>query len=92
MTDTSFPLNRQARIWQVDSVCVSSVPTLRVYGVSPESSALQIRVLGPTTESRSGVARPMIAQASMSLSELRQLRDMIDSEVARLSGSDAAAA
>lgn len=84
MPDTTIALNRLARIQEVKHAPVDESAKLRLYGASPESAVLQIRVHGPITESRAGTPRPMVATAYLDAAQLRELRDLIDDEISRL--------
>lgn len=79
---------RRAEIREAKFATFSSPACLRIYPATPEQTCLQIRVVGPTTNSRVGKDRGMIASASLTLAELRVLRAALDAEIARLAPTD----
>jgi hypothetical protein len=85
MSDNSFSLSRLSRIKEVgDDVQMVRPASLRIYGMSPEATVIQIRVVGPTTANGVGKDRKMVASAVLCASDLVALRGYIDQELTRL--------
>lgn len=85
MSDNSFSLGRLSRIKEVgDDVQMVRPASLRIYGMSPEATVIQIRVVGPITANGKGQDRKMVASAVLGASDLIALRGFIDQELMRL--------
>ena len=87
--DQTLPV-LQASIHTVplDVVQMTAVGCLRVFSLTPYSTSVQVRVLGPIDYNQRGVPRPMIATAQMDAAAVHDLIDWLQIELIRLESHD----
>ena len=80
MSDTSIETHTQTQIDHDGD----SMPCVRIFGLSPDRAALQIRSYGALTGGRGGKDRPAYSTAHLTAAQIVEIRALLLIELERL--------